>query len=86
MVPPLLSGTKLGRFTSTLQFYSILVAVKAVEYAGTSDRAAVAEAARSGHFEVDTFLGHLKFNKDGNANVVPYYVQVQEGGKLIPVE
>jgi len=71
---------------STLEFFSVFVAVKAVEYAGTSDPAAVAKAARSGHFEVDTFMGYLKFNTDGNAEVEPFYVQVQTGGKLIPVK
>jgi len=71
---------------SDIMFNSFLVAVKAVEHAGTSDPAAVAEAARSGDFVVDSPFGQLAFDTKGVALAPGFYVQVQAGGVLVPVE
>ncbi|MFA4835626.1 MAG: ABC transporter substrate-binding protein, partial [Dehalococcoidia bacterium] len=63
----------------------LLTAIKAIELAGTDDRAKVAEAARSGKLEYDSPLGYLKIGKDGKSNITGCYVHLLDG-KFVPVE
>ncbi|MFA4836505.1 MAG: ABC transporter substrate-binding protein [Dehalococcoidia bacterium] len=68
-----------------IMYNPLLTAIKAVELAGTDDRAKVAEAARSGKLEFDSPLGYLKLNPDGSSNLTGFYVQWQ-GGKAVPLK
>ncbi|MFA4835164.1 MAG: ABC transporter substrate-binding protein [Dehalococcoidia bacterium] len=63
----------------------LVAAIKAIELAGTDDRAKVAEAARSGKLEYDSPLGYLKIGTDGKSNITGFYVQVLDG-KFVLVE
>ncbi|MFA4836397.1 MAG: ABC transporter substrate-binding protein [Dehalococcoidia bacterium] len=66
-------------------YNSILVAIKAIEMAGTDDPVQVAKAARSGKLELDTPQGYLKIGTDGESNLVGFYVRYTNG-KPIPLE
>ena len=66
-------------------YNSILIAIKAIEMAGTDDPAQVAEAGRSGKLELDTPLGYLKIGMNGASNLTGFYGQYK-GGKFVPLE
>ncbi|MFA4837315.1 MAG: ABC transporter substrate-binding protein [Dehalococcoidia bacterium] len=63
----------------------LLAAIKAIELAGTDDRAKVAEAGRSGKLEYDSPMGYLKIGTDGRNTLTGFYVQVLDG-KFVSVE
>ncbi|MFA4836444.1 MAG: ABC transporter substrate-binding protein [Dehalococcoidia bacterium] len=58
-------------------------AIKAIELAGTDDRAKVAEAARSGKLEFASPLGDLKIGTDGKSNLPGFFIQIKDG-KAVP--
>ncbi|MFA4836447.1 MAG: ABC transporter substrate-binding protein [Dehalococcoidia bacterium] len=63
----------------------LFMAIKAIELAGTDDRAKVAEAARSGKLAFDSPLGNLKIGTDGKSNLPGFFIQIKDG-KAIPFE
>jgi len=66
-------------------FYNTLwTAVHAIELAGTDDPADIAEEARSGNLEFDTPMGRAHIGTDGENGLRNMYVQVQEGGVIVP--
>ena len=59
--------------------------IHAMELAGTDDPVAVAQAARSGNLEWDTPAGISHISTKGESDLSYSAVQVQEGGKLTPI-
>ncbi|MFA4837053.1 MAG: hypothetical protein WC749_13415, partial [Dehalococcoidia bacterium] len=66
-----------------VMYNPILTAIKAIELAGTDDRAQVAKAARSGKLEFDSTEGYLKIGTDGKTNLRGFWAQVKDG-KIMP--
>ncbi|MFA4835335.1 MAG: ABC transporter substrate-binding protein [Dehalococcoidia bacterium] len=66
-----------------VMYNPILTVIKAIELAGTTDQAKVAEAARSGKLAFDSPLGHLKLGTDGKSNLAGFYIQMRDG-KAVP--
>src|SRR4030042_1823870 len=63
-------------------FYaSLWTVIEAVKQAGTDDRAALAQFARSGNFQWDTPMGMAHFTTNGNSGIDFSYVRILEGGK-----
>ncbi|MDD5093342.1 MAG: ABC transporter substrate-binding protein [Dehalococcoidia bacterium] len=61
----------------------LLTAIKAIEKAGTDDRAKVAEAAKG--LEFDSALGYEKFGPGGQSSIAGFYVHWQDG-QPVPVD
>jgi len=66
-------------------FYNALwTAIHAVEQAGTDDPMEIARFARSGDLEFDTPMGRQHYGPDGVSILHQMYVQIQEGGVVVP--
>ena len=80
------NGGPLMNSAQIFYYNAVLIAVKAVEFAGSDDQAKVAAAVRSGKLEVDTPMGYARFTLEnkGYGGLFPVLTHV-EGGKLVPV-
>ncbi len=68
-------------------FYaSLWTVIEAIKQAGTDDRAALAQFARSGNLQWDTPMGMAHFTPDGNSGLDFSYIRILEGGKTAPFE
>jgi len=73
--------------TAEMMYDMLWLAIKAIELAGTStDRVAIATAARSGNLGLDTPLGYVNWGTDGEPVQKLGLMAHIEGGKLIPVQ
>jgi len=62
-----------------------VVAIKAIELAGSDNPADIAKALRSGDLEADTAFGHVNIQPDGTANIRDSIAQIVDT-ELVPVD
>jgi len=77
-----------GRLPTDLHVYfynTLWTAIHAIELAGNDDPVEVAKAARSGNLEFDTPMGRAVYGTDGNNGLRNIFVQIHEGGVMVPL-